>query len=58
MTVTQRFLDYISYATTSDEASQTIPSTDSQKVLGKHLVEELNESYEAIRNMKEHIKEF
>ncbi|MBQ5743058.1 MAG: peptidase T, partial [Clostridia bacterium] len=43
MTVTQRFLDYISYATTSDEASQTIPSTASQKVLGQHLAEELKQ---------------
>lgn len=41
MTVIDRFLKYVSFDTTSDEASKTIPSTASQKVLGAYLVEEL-----------------
>ncbi|WBW49218.1 peptidase T [Peptoniphilus equinus] len=39
--IVQRFLDYISYETTSDESSTTCPSTPGQLVLAKHLVEEL-----------------
>ncbi len=41
MTVIERFLKYISFDTTSDETSETIPSTDNQRVLGAYLVEEL-----------------
>ncbi len=41
MTVIDRFLKYVSFDTTSDENSQTIPSTPKQKVLGEYLVEEL-----------------
>ncbi len=44
MTVTERFLKYVSYATPSDESSQTIPSTPAQKVLGQYLSEELKQA--------------
>lgn len=41
MTVIDRFLKYVSFDTQSDENSQTFPSTQKQKVLGKALAEEL-----------------
>ena len=37
-----RFLKYVSFETTSDEASGTCPSTDRQLSLGNYLVEELS----------------
>ena len=39
--VIQRFLRYVSFGTTSDSASHTVPSTESQKVLGEAIAEEL-----------------
>ena len=42
MSVIDRFLKYVSFDTTSCETSETVPSTPSQKVLGKFLVKELN----------------
>ena len=39
--VSERFLKYVGYHTTSDENSETCPSTDRQKALGKALVEEM-----------------
>lgn len=39
--VSERFLRYVGYHTTSDEFSETCPSTDRQKVLGAALVEEM-----------------
>ena len=39
--VSERFLRYVGYHTTSDEFSETCPSTDKQKVLGAALVEEM-----------------
>ena len=42
-TVTERFLKYVSFETTSDEYSETCPSTDKQKLLGAALVEEMKE---------------
>jgi len=39
--VTERFLRYVSFETTSDEASQTCPSTGKQKLLAAALVEEM-----------------
>ena len=41
MTVSERFLKYVSFNTQSDEASETCPSTAGQKVLGAALVEEM-----------------
>ena len=41
MNVTERFLKYVSFDTTSDETSQTVPSTEKQRVLGEYLVKEL-----------------
>ena len=37
--VSERFLKYVSYYTTSDEFSETCPSTDRQKVLGKYIAD-------------------
>lgn len=39
--VDKRFLRYVSYETTSDESSETCPSTANQKVLGAAIVEEM-----------------
>ena len=41
MQVKEKFLDYVSYHTTSDERSETSPSTACQLELGKHLKDEL-----------------
>ena len=41
MNVLDRFLNYVTFDTQSDEASATCPSTDKQKVLGEHLVAEM-----------------
>ena len=41
MTVKERFLKYVQVETTSSEASETVPSTPNQKVLGQMLAEEL-----------------
>ena len=43
MTVTERFLKYVSFGTNSDENSETCPSTESQRVLGEYLAKELEE---------------
>ena len=40
-TVLDRFLRYVSFETQSNEESETCPSTDSQKILGKTIVEEM-----------------
>ena len=42
-TVTERFLKYVSFDTTSNEYSETCPSTQKQKLLGAALVEEMKE---------------
>lgn len=41
MTVSERFLKYVSFGTNSDENSETCPSTESQLVLGRYLSQEL-----------------
>ena len=41
MNVLDRFLNYVTYDTQSDENSSTCPSTAKQKVLGEKLVEEM-----------------
>lgn len=41
MTVSERFLRYVCIPTMSDEKSETVPSTEKQKVLGALLVEEM-----------------
>ena len=41
MNVLDRFLNYVTFDTQSDEASATCPSTAKQKVLGEALVEEM-----------------
>ena len=41
MTVKERFLKYVSYYTTSDENSDTVPSTARQLALGQYLADEL-----------------
>ena len=42
MTVKERFLKYVSFYTTSDEDSETVPSTARQKALGQYIADELN----------------
>ena len=42
-TVVDRFTKYVKYDTQSDEDSETIPSTEKQKILSKDLVDELLE---------------
>ena len=42
-TASERFLRYVTFATKSDEFSETCPSTDKQKVFGAYLVEEMKE---------------
>ena len=39
--VVERFLKYVSFETKSDEFPETCPSTQSQRVLGAALVEEM-----------------
>ncbi|EFI42144.1 peptidase T [Peptoniphilus sp. oral taxon 386] len=39
--IVERFLKYVSFETTSDDSSETCPSTENQLVLAKYLVEEL-----------------
>lgn len=41
MSVIDRFLRYVRYDTTSDEASETVPSTESQRTFGAYLVTEM-----------------
>ena len=41
MTVTERFMRYVTFPTQSDESSNSVPSTAGQKVLGEQLVNEL-----------------
>ncbi|MBR5792327.1 MAG: peptidase T [Ruminiclostridium sp.] len=43
MTATERFLHYITFDTQSDEGSETVPTTDKQKVLGAYLAQELKD---------------
>ena len=43
MTVIDRFLKLVSYPTTSDERSQTCPSTPQQRVLAEELVRQMQE---------------
>ena len=41
MRATERFLRYVTFDTMSDDASETCPSTEKQKLLGAALVEEM-----------------
>ncbi len=41
MTATERFLNYVTYDTASDENSPTCPSTEKQRVLARALAEEM-----------------
>lgn len=41
MSVSQRFLKYVSFDTQSDDRSESCPSTPKQKLLGAYLVEEM-----------------
>lgn len=43
LSVVNRFLEYVKIDTMSDSKSETCPSTETQKILGKKLVEELLE---------------
>lgn len=52
-TVVERFLRYVNFETTSDETSETCPSTPGQKALGARLVEEMKEMGIADAHMDE-----
>ena len=52
--VTERFLKYVSYETTSNEFSDTCPSTEGQKAFGAALVEEMLALGIADARMDEH----
>ena len=41
MKVTDRFLQYVSFETTSDETSETCPSSPKELLLGKFIAEEM-----------------
>lgn len=43
MELKERFLHYVSFDTQSDESSETYPSTDKQKVLLRHLAQEMTQ---------------
>ncbi len=43
MTVSERFLKYVSFGTNSDDNSETCPSTKSQLALGAYIAEELKQ---------------
>ena len=43
MTVIDRFLTYVTFDTTSDETSDTCPSTAKQLILADYLVKELKD---------------
>lgn len=51
--VVDRFLQYVSFDTTSDEASETCPSTEKQKKIAAFLVEELKNAGLADAHMDE-----
>ena len=42
-TASERFLEYVTFDTMSDEFSETCPSTDKQKVFGAYLVQEMKD---------------
>ena len=54
MNVTERFLKLVSFDTTSDETSETCPSTPNQKVLGQEIVRQMLEMGIADAHMDEH----
>jgi len=54
MTVSERFLRYVSIDTQSDETSETCPSTAKQKLLGQAIVEEMLAMGIADAHMDEH----
>jgi len=41
MKITNRFLNYVSYPTMSDETSETVPSSKKQLVLSRAIADEL-----------------
>ena len=42
MDITERFLSYVKYDTTSDDTKEGCPSTENQFLLADHLVQELH----------------
>ncbi len=54
MTVIDRFLKLVSFETTSDEASESCPSTAGQKLLGAELVRQMQELGLSDAHMDEH----
>ena len=54
MTVSERFLRYVAFPTTSDEANPACPSTEAQRTLGQFLVAELTAIGASDAKMDEH----
>lgn len=54
MNVTERFLKLVSFETTSDESSETCPSTPGQKILGAEIVRQMQEMGIADAHMDAH----
>lgn len=54
MNLTERFLKYVSYETTSNEECENCPSTEGQKVLGAEIVKDLIEIGVSDAHMDEH----
>ena len=54
MNLIDRFLKLVSFETTSDESSESCPSTPSQKLLGAELVRQMQEMGIADAHMDEH----
>lgn len=44
MNVKERFLKYVSFPTSSDELSESVPSTEKQKLLGQYIADEMKAS--------------
>ncbi len=54
MNITERFLNLVSYETTSDETNESCPSTPGQKILGEELVRQMLEMGISDAHMDEH----
>ena len=53
MKVEERLLKYVGYHTTSDEASDKIPSSDREFALARELESELNAAHNTIEKIRE-----
>ena len=54
MQVTERFLKYVSFDTTSSETSDAVPTTAHQKELGRYLADELARRGHPVRRVEDY----